>query len=155
MGPHGKKTGGKWKKRGQKKKTTRGNIFSFTEENAGQEKCGILYKHCFSYLYGLFWEEADKPKEKTGNGSGLGIVFPIGQKNSRKQLTRIFLFLVSAILLQVTLWRPSVSWWKLQQCYGHRLKAQPLLVFSVSVSSHLSCLHAAKKSFEALKIYRA
>lgn len=63
-----------------KKKTARGNIFFSTERDAGQEKCGILYKHCFSILYGFFWKKADKPKEKTGNGSGLGIIFPIGQK---------------------------------------------------------------------------
>ncbi|CAI5050039.1 CPS_HP_G0110290.mRNA.1.CDS.1 [Saccharomyces cerevisiae] len=79
-GPMEKKPGGGWEKKGVRKKTARGNIFFSTERDAGQEKCGILYKHCFSILYGFFWKKADKPKEKTGNGSGLGIVFPIGQK---------------------------------------------------------------------------
>ncbi|CAI4538106.1 CCQ_1a_G0024100.mRNA.1.CDS.1 [Saccharomyces cerevisiae] len=144
-GPMEKKPGGGGKKKGVRKKTARGNIFFSTERDAGQEKCGILYKHCFSILYGFFWKKADKPKEKTGNGSGLGIVFPIGQKKSRNQLTRIFFFLVSAMLLQVTLRRPSVSWWKLLQCTGFRWRPSLHLRLVYSFSSDYHILIGAKK----------
>lgn len=167
--PWKKNWGGSGKKRGQKKKTTRGNIFSFTEENAGQEKCGILYKHCFSILYGLFLEEADKQKEKREMVPIWALFFLLGKKNSRNQLTRIFLFLVSAILLQVTLRRPSVSWWKLLQCSGLRLKAQPsfascpflsLLIYHVftlqkKILRHLkSIVHRDTCTNEKSKLFR-
>ena len=35
----------------------------------------------FPFCTDPFQGKADKPTEKTGNGSGLGIVFPFGQKN--------------------------------------------------------------------------
>ncbi|CAI4513342.1 AIC_G0024360.mRNA.1.CDS.1 [Saccharomyces cerevisiae] len=133
MGPHGKKT-------------ARGNIFFFTERDAGQEKCGILYKHCFSILYGFFFgRKRINRKKKREMVPVWALFFLLGKKKSRNQLTRIFFFLVSAMLLQVTLRRPSVSWWKLLQCTGFRWKPSLHLRLVYSFSSDYHILIGAKK----------
>ncbi|CAD6629004.1 HN1_G0055800.mRNA.1.CDS.1 [Saccharomyces cerevisiae] len=143
-GPMEKKPGGVGKKKGVRKKTARGNIFFSTERDAGQEKCGILYKHCFSILYGFFWKKADKPKEKREMVPVWALFFLLGKKKSRNRLTRIFFVLVSAMLLQVTLRRPSVSWWKLLQCTGFRWRPSLHLRLVYSFSSDYHILIGAK-----------
>ena len=85
---------------GPRKKITRGNILRFTQTYAGQEKCGILYKHCFSTLVRdiLCCRRINREK-KYRTRPLLGIVFPIGQ-TSRNPLAQVFFLLVSATLLQ-------------------------------------------------------
>lgn len=136
--------GGWEKKMGQKKKLL-GEISSSPQKETQARKNVEYYINIvFPFCTDFFWKKADKPKEKTGNGSGLGIIFPIGQKKSRNQLTRIFFFLVSAMLLQVTLRRPSVSWWKLLQCTGFRWKPSLHLRLVYSFSSDYHILIGAK-----------
>ena len=133
------------KKMGQKKKLL-GEISSSPQKETQARKNVEYYINIvFPFCTDFFWKKADKPKEKTGNGSGLGIIFPIGQKKSRNQLTRIFFFLVSAMLLQVTLRRPSVSWWKLLQCTGFRWRPSLHLRLVYSFSSDYHILIGAKK----------
>lgn len=72
--------GGWEKKMGQKKKLL-GEISSSPQKETQARKNVEYYINIvFPFCTDFFWKKADKPKEKTGNGSGLGIIFPIGQK---------------------------------------------------------------------------
>lgn len=134
--------GGIW---GPMEKKLLGEISSSPQKETQARKNVEYYINIvFPFCTDFFWKKADKPKEKTGNGSGLGIIFPIGQKKSRNQLTPIFFFLVSAMLLQVTLRRPSVSWWKLLQCTGFRWRPSLHLRLVYSFSSDYHILIGAK-----------
>ncbi|CAI4051796.1 hypothetical protein SUVC_15G2520 [Saccharomyces uvarum] len=85
---------------GPRKKITRGNILGFTETYAGQEKCGILYKHCFStFVRDMLCYRRINREKNAEHGPLLGIVFPIGQ-TSRNPLAQAFFLLVSVTLLQ-------------------------------------------------------
>lgn len=145
MGPHGKKTGGGRKKKGVRKKTARGNIFFSTERDAGQEKCGIYINIVFPFCTDFFGRKRINRKKKREMVPVWALFFLLGKKKSRNQLTRIFFFLVSAMLLQVTLRRPSVSWWKLLQCTGFRWRPSLHLRLVYSFSSDYHILIGAKK----------
>lgn len=70
--------GGIW---GPMEKKLLGEISSSPQKETQARKNVEYYINIvFPFCTDFFWKKADKPKEKTGNGSGLGIVFPIGQK---------------------------------------------------------------------------
>ncbi|CAI7340653.1 CPS_collapsed_G0025100.mRNA.1.CDS.1 [Saccharomyces cerevisiae] len=144
-GPMEKKPGGVGKKRGQKKKLL-GEISSSPQKETQARKNVEYYINIvFPFCTDFFGRKRINRKKKREMVPVWALFFLLGKKKSRNQLTRIFFFLVSAMLLQVTLRRPSVSWWKLLQCTGFRWRPSLHLRLVYSFSSDYHILISAKK----------
>ncbi|CAD6629589.1 CDN_1a_G0024190.mRNA.1.CDS.1 [Saccharomyces cerevisiae] len=144
-GPMEKKPGGVGKKKGSEKKLL-GEISSSPQKETQARKNVEYYINIvFPFCTDFFGRKRINRKKKREMVPVWALFFLLGKKKSRNQLTRIFFFLVSAMLLQVTLRRPSVSWWKLLQCTGFRWRPSLHLRLVYSFSSDYHILIGAKK----------
>ena len=143
--PWKKNRGGGEKKRGQKKKLLREISSSPQKETQARKNVEYYINIVFPFCTDFFGRKRINRKKKREMVPVWALFFLLGKKKSRNQLTRIFFFLVSAMLLQVTLRRPSVSWWKLLQCTGFRWRPSLHLRLVYSFSSDYHILIGAKK----------
>ncbi|CAI5083510.1 CRE_HP_G0121610.mRNA.1.CDS.1 [Saccharomyces cerevisiae] len=144
-GPMEKKPEGVGKKKGSEKKLL-GEISSSPQKETQARKNVEYYINIvFPFCTDFFGRKRINRKKKREMVPVWALFFLLGKKKSRNQLTRIFFFLVSAMLLQVTLRRPSVSWWKLLQCTGFRWRPSLHLRLVYSFSSDYHILIGAKK----------
>ncbi|EDZ71721.1 hypothetical protein AWRI1631_81450 [Saccharomyces cerevisiae AWRI1631] len=138
-GPMEKKPGG-WEK-----KLLREISSSPQKETQARKNVEYYINIVFPFCTDFFGRKRINRKKKREMVPVWALFFLLGKKKSRNQLTRIFFFLVSAMLLQVTLRRPSVSWWKLLQCTGFRWRPSLHLRLVYSFSSDYHILIGAKK----------
>lgn len=134
--------GGIW---GPMEKKLLGEISSSPQKETQARKNVEYYINIvFPFCTDFFGRKRINRKKKREMVPVWALFFLSGKKKSRNQLTRIFFFLVSAMLLQVTLRRPSVSWWKLLQCTGFRWRPSLHLRLVYSFSSDYHILIGAK-----------
>lgn len=143
--PWKKNRGGVGKQKGSEKKLL-GEISSSPQKETQARKNVEYYINIvFPFCTDFFGRKRINRKKKREMVPVWALFFLLGKKKSWNQLTRIFFFLVSAMLLQVTLRRPSVSWWKLLQCTGFRWRPSLHLRLVYSFSSDYHILIGAKK----------
>lgn len=145
--------GGIW---GPMEKKLLGEISSSSQKETQARKNVEYYINIvFPFCTDFFWKKADKPKEKTGNGSGLGIIFPIGQKKNPG--TSWLGYFSSLFPLCCCKWLyEGQAFLGGNYCSVLGFVGSPAFICVLFIHSHLIIISwSVQKNFEVLKIYFA